>query len=689
MTIKTKYWSRITMFSIATIAVACGTSETVEETPIQALELTNMDSTVRPADDFFKFVNGKWIERTEIPEVWGSYGAPHKLYEDNNEIVLDLLESAVESGDYEEGTDQYKASVFYSVGMDSALAETAGLQPLKPYFDKIDAINNINDLQEYLSELEMIGGGRFFNFYVGTDLKKSDEVTTYLSQGGLGLPDRDYYTRDDARSIEIREKYVKHVARMLQFTGVSAEESENQAKRIMKLETQLALASMTNVERRDTESQYNKYAISDLNRLVPSFSWNKYFADMEIEGIDSIIVRQPKYMEACEDIFSNTAMSEVKEYLVWGAINNNANYLNNEIVQADFDFYRTELRGVSKMRARWKRVLGTTNSVLGEAIGKLYVDATFPPEAKLKAKEMVENIKLAYAGRIKDLSWMSDSTKEKALEKLEKMVVKIGYPDKWRDYAALKVDNDPEKSSFMENILNARKFGFKYQAAKLGKPVDRTEWAMSPQTVNAYFDPTKNEIVFPAAILQPPFYNYKADEAVNYGGIGSVIGHEISHCFDDQGSKYDADGNLRNWWTDEDAENFKTRTAKLVDQFNSYEPLDSTFVNGSLTLGENIGDLGGINAAYDALQRYYAENGRPEDIAGLTAEQRFFIGHGAIWRIKYKDETLRVQMNTDTHSPNMYRVNGALSNHPAFYEVFGVKEGDQMYRPDSLRVNIW
>ena len=689
MRFKTKYWSRITVFSIAAITVACGTSETVEEAPIQALELTNMDSTVRPADDFFKFVNGKWIERTEIPEVWGSYGAPHKLYEDNNEIVLDLLESAVESGDYEEGTDQYKASVFYSVGMDSALAETTGLQPLKLYFDKIDALSDIDDLQEYLSELEMIGGGRFFNFYVGTDLKKSNEVTTYLSQGGLGLPDRDYYTREDARSVEIREKYLKHVARMLQFTGVSAEESENQAARIMKLETQLAEASMTNVERRDTESQYNKYAISDLSRLVPSFSWNKYLADMEIEGIDSIIVRQPKYMEACEAIFSNTAMSEIKEYLVWGAINNNANYLNNEIVQADFDFYRTELRGVSKMRARWKRVLGTTNSVLGEAIGKLYVDATFPPEAKLKAKEMVENIKLAYAGRIKNLDWMSDSTKEKALEKLEKMVVKIGYPDKWRDYAALKVDNDPEASSFMENILNARKFGFKYQAAKLGKPVDRTEWAMSPQTVNAYFNPTKNEIVFPAAILQPPFYNYKADEAVNYGGIGSVIGHEISHCFDDQGSKYDADGNLRNWWTDEDAENFKARTAKLVDQFNNYEPLDSAFVNGSLTLGENIGDLGGINAAYDALQRYYAENGRPEDIEGLTAEQRFFIGHGAIWRIKYKDETLRVQMNTDTHSPNMYRVNGALSNHPAFYEVFGVKEGDQMYRPDSLRVDIW
>lgn len=680
----------LSAFALTGLFLACNSpAEQDANEAVIAIDFSNMDSTVSPADDFFRFVNGRWMERTEIPSDRSSWGSFHELIEDNNEVVLSILENAATSGEYEEGTDQFKASSFYGIGMDSLLAESSGIQPIKPLLDKVDAIEDITNLQEFLSYKEIFGGTSFFNFYVGTDLKSSNEVTTYFSQSGLGLPDRDYYTKEDEKSQDIREKYVMHVSKMLQLFGEDQDIADSKAQSIMTLETRLANASMTNVERRDTPAQYNKYSIEDLNQLTPSINWSKYFSDMEINGIDTIIVRQPKFMEECERIFNDTPMSTIKDYLIWGQINTNANYLNNEVVKADFDFYRKELRGVPEMRPRWKRVLGATNGRLGEAIGKLYVEQVFPPEAKQKAQEMVENIKLAFADRIKKLEWMSDSTKEKALEKLKKMTVKIGYPDEWRDYSGLVVEGDPEKASYAQNILNARKFGFEYQAEKLGKPVNKKEWGMSPQTVNAYFNPTNNEIVFPAAILQPPFYNYMADDAVNYGGIGAVIGHEISHCFDDQGSKYDADGNLNNWWSEEDLAKFKERTQQLVDQYNVFEPVDSVYVNGAFTLGENIGDLGGVNAAYDGLQMHLAKNGNPGLIDGYTPEQRFFISWGTIWRVKAKDEALRVQVNTDPHSPGMYRANGPIANVPAFYEAFNVKPGDNMYRDDSVRVKIW
>lgn len=689
MRISKKNLNKLAILSVTGMAIACGAPEAAEEAPVKAIELANMDSTISPADDFFRFVNGKWLDKTEIPGDQGRWGSFNELREENNEVVLSVLETASRSGKYEDGTDQKKAGDFYSIGMDSLLAEGVGVQPLKPYFDKIAAISNVQDLQKYLSEQQTYGGGAFFGFGIFPDLKNSKVMATYIAQGGLGLPDRDYYTKTDERSVEIREKYVVHVSRMLQLLGDDAESADAQSTRIMALETRLAEASMTNVEQRNIPALYNKMSLVELTNIVPSIDWSSYLIEMGVNDIDTLIVMQPKFVKEFQAIMDEGKVEEWKEYLRWNAFNGAANFLNNEIVQANFDFYSKELRGVEDMRPRWKRVLAMTNGSLGEAIGKLYVDETFPPEAKLKAMKMVENIKLAFAGRIKNLEWMTDSTKEKALEKLEKMTVKIGYPDEWRDYSALKVDNDPEKASYVQNVMNAQKFGFEYQLSKLGKPVDKKVWGMSPQTVNAYFNPLFNEIVFPAAILQPPFYNYKADEAVNYGGIGAVIGHEISHCFDDQGSRFDADGNMKNWWGDEDAENFKERTGKLVAQYDGYEPMDSVFVNGQFTLGENIGDLGGISAAYDGLQRYLAENGRPDDIDGFTAEQRFFMSWGTIWRIKYKDETLRTQVNTDPHSPGMYRANGPLSNLPAFYEAFGVKEGDKMYRHDSVRVNIW
>jgi putative endopeptidase len=426
-----------------------------------------------------------------------------------------------------------------------------------------------------------------------------------------------------------------------------------------------------------------------LPELSSSIDWPAYFESFEITNIDTIIVMQPKYFEAFEGVLASYSIDEWQKYLEWRLIDETANYLNHDIVAANFDFFGKELNGLEQMRPRWKRVLGTTNGFLGEAIGKLYVDEVFPPEAKEKAKEMVDFIILAYEDRINNLEWMSDSTKKMALKKLDAFTVKIGYPDKWKEYSGMEVSADQATASYIDNVIDASHYTYMKQVRKYGEEVDKQEWGMSPQTVNAYYNPLNNEIVFPAAILQPPFYNYKADAAVNFGGIGAVIGHEISHGFDDQGSRFDAEGNMVNWWKPEDKQQFDKRSALLVKQFASYEPLEGVYVDGQLTLGENIGDLGGVNAALSGLQKYYGKYGRPEDIDGLTPEQRFFISWATIWRIKYRDEALRTQIKTDPHSPGMYRANGPLRNIPEFYAAFNVTENNEMYQPDSLRVVIW
>ncbi len=682
-------YKKLSVLACAVAMMAC-TNEKQVQTEVTAIELDNMDSTVRPADDFFKFVNGNWVANTEIPADQGRWGSFNELREYNNDVVMDVLKKAAESGKYEEGTDQKKAADFFSIGMDSLLAENTGVKPVEKFFEQISAITNATDLQKYLSMQQQYGGGAFFNFAVFQDLKQSDVMAAYLAQGGLGLPDRDYYTKTDDKSVEIRQKYEAFVADMfMRVTGVDEATAKQHAKTVMELETQLAKASMTNVERRNTPALYNKMAVDELSGLAPSFDWHAYLIDLGATHLDTLIVMQPKFIQEFEHIIAETPVSNWKTYLQWALINKSANYLNHDIVKANFDFYGTELRGTKEMRPRWKRVLGTTNRFMGEAIGKLYVDDAFPPEAKASAIEMVDYIKKAYAARIKNLDWMTDSTKEQALAKLSTFTVKIGYPDKWKDYSMLEVKNAGEGASYIDNVLAASKFTFQRNLDKLGKPVDKTEWNMNPQTVNAYYNPLQNEIVFPAGILQPPFYNYKADAAVNFGGIGAVIGHEISHGFDDQGARFDPEGNMKNWWTKEDSANFKARNGKLIAQFNAFEPLDSVYVNGAFTLGENIGDLGGVNAAYDGLQLYMADHGRPEDIDGLTAEQRFFVSWATIWRIKYRDETLRTQVNTDPHSPGMYRANGPLQNMPAFYKAFDVKPGDGMYRDDSVRVVIW
>jgi putative endopeptidase len=677
--------------AILTILIA-SCSSTPSETMLPegvGIMISNMDTTVSPGEDFFRFANGGWLDRAQIPADRGSWGSFYELREKTQADVLEALKTAADNPEYAEGSDQRKVADFFDIGMDSLLAERAGTRPVETFMNQIDALAGKADIQKYFTEQQRYGGDAFFIVQIFPDLKKSDVISIYLVGAGIGLPERDYYFDKSAKSRETREKYVAHVARMLELSGVDKASATRQADAIMKIETALAAGTLTKEEKRDPDKVYNKRSVDQLARLLPSFAWNNYFADLGLAGVDSVVVEDVDFLPAVEKVINTTPMADLKAYFRWHLINLTAPYLNHELVAADFDFYSGYLGGVEKMRPRWRRVLAKTDDALGEALGKLYVEKHFPAEAKQKAMDMVDNIKRAFGERIKKLDWMSDSTKEKALEKLASFNVKIGYPDEWRDYSALVIDRDPETASYVQNVLNANRFNLERNLAKFGKPVDRKEWEMTPQTVNAYYNPLFNEIVFPAAILQPPFYDYRADEAVNYGGMGAVIGHEISHGFDDQGSRFDAEGNLRNWWTEQDLSLFRERGKALADQYSQYEPLDSVFVNGEFTLGENIGDLGGLSVAYDGLQLFLNENGRPGPINGLTPEQRFFLSWATIWRIKYRDETLRTQVKTDPHAPGMYRAIGPLTNMDAFYEAFSVGEGDPMYRPAAERVKIW
>lgn len=677
------------LFLLLIAGVAC--TPATENEVVHGIDPANMDKSADPKADFYRFANGTWLDKTEIPADEGRWGGFGKLRKETNHEVLDILDGAIQSGEYAEGTDQKKAADFFSVGMDSLLAEKAGVAPVKSLFEKIDGINSIADMQSVFAELHVYGISPFFNVGVFGDLKNSDMNAFYLATGGLGLPNKDYYTKDDARSKEIREKYEAFIAQMMAMADEKPnnEEYADIAHRIMAIEYRLADAALTPIEQRDLGRLYNKMDVAGVAALAPSIDWHQYLKDVYAESVDTIIVLQPKYIQRSEEIMGDTPMEDIKYYAKWNVLRNSASYLDHDMVQANFDFYGKELSGTEQMKPRWERVLGNTNGVMGEALGKLYVDAAFPPEAKAAAEEMVANVLAAMKNRIQNLEWMSDSTKEQALNKLSKFTVKIGYPDKWKDYSDLQVEASGEAYSYYGNILNASRFQHMDQMSKIGKPVDKTEWGMSPQTVNAYYNPLNNEIVFPAAILQPPFYDYKADPAVNYGGMGAVIGHEISHGFDDQGSRFDADGNMVNWWSPEDMEAFKARTQVLVDQFDSYEVLDSVFVQGQLTLGENIGDIAGLSVAYDAMQLDFEKNGKPDPIDGYTQEQRFFLSWATIWRTKYRDEFLRTQVMTDPHSPAMYRAMGPLTNLDIFYKAFDVKEGDAMWKPDSLRVKIW
>ena len=648
-----------------------------------------MDTTVRPADDFFRYVNGQWLDNTEIPadrERWGSFDELRKNTDAN---TLALLREAMQGDGLEPGSDQAKAVRFFQTAMDTTALTEAGIAPLTPWLERIDALASIADLTALLADMKWAGAGPFVDFGVYADLKNSKINTVYLGTGDLGLPERDYYMKSDSESVVLRTQYVDHITSMFGLIGIDEANAKPQAEAILALETRMAESLLPKEERRNPYNTYHPKALADIQAMTPSFPWNDYLTPFGLAERDTIVVSQPAYLARLEEILAEGDIPSWQAYLRWMLLHGAASYLAPEIEAADFAFYGKTLRGLEQMKPRDERALAVLNGSLGEALGKLYVDTYFPPEAKAKAVAMVDNILDAFGDRIEALDWMSDTTKEMAQQKLATFTVKIGYPDKWKDYGDLEVSTFAEGGSYLQNMVNAAKWNLQEDLAKVDKEVDRSEWFMSPQTVNAYYNPLYNEIVFPAAILQPPFYNYQADEAVNYGGIGAVIGHEISHGFDDQGSRFDHEGNLNNWWTESDMTNFTERNRKLVEQFNSYEPLPGVTVNGEFTLGENIGDLGGVNVAYAGLQKFYAEHGQPEPIDGYTGEQRFFLSWGTIWRTKMRDEALKTQIATDPHSPGQYRAIGPLVNMPEFYEAFQVQAGDPLYRTEEERVKIW
>lgn len=671
--------------------VACKKDKAKENVGIV---LENMDTEVRPNDDFFRYVNGKWLDKTEIPDDQTSWGGFNQLRKKTDADVLTILNKAIEERDFpkikdaqgnEIDSDQEKAVNYYESIMDTVTRNKQGIAPVKPYLDKIAEVKTKNDIENLITNMAPYGGIGFYGFGVFNDLKNSSVNAGYLGGGGLGLS-RDYYV--DEKVKDKLEKYQEFIAKMLQKFGDDEATAKKNAAKIVAFEKSLAEPMMTKEERRDIRKIYNPMTVAELQKLSPAIDWSAHLKGIGVE-IDKIIVTDPGYFKAMSETFKNTSVEDIKLALRWGAINNSLGLLTTDLEKANWEFYSKTMRGAKKQRPRDERALGNLNGAVGEALGKLYVDAKFPPEAKKKAKEMIDNVMLGFEKRIAQLPWMSEDTKKKALEKLHKLTVKIAYPDKWKDYSELEVTGIKKGGTYFENALNVAKWNYVKNMEKLGKEVDRSEWGMSPQTVNAYFNPVNNEIVFPAAILQPPFYDYRADEAVNYGGIGAVIGHEISHSFDDSGARFDGDGNLNNWWTKEDSEKFAAAGEKLINQYSSIVAIDSMHLNGKFTLGENIGDLGGVQAAYEGLQIFLDKNGRPGKIDGYTPEQRFFLSWGTIWRTKMRDEALKNLIMTNTHAPGMYRAYMPLKNVAAFYEAFEVKEGDKMYLKPEDRVAIW
>jgi len=670
--------------------VFTGVSQVNAQKKTPGIDTSLMDKTVSPTNDFFKFVNGTWLKNTEIPADKTRWGSFDELRQNTDKDALAILKDAAKNPKYLSTTDQGKAINMYKVAMDTVARNKQGIAPLKPYLAKINAVKNIQDLQKLMMDEEAVGGGvGFFGVRIGADEKDSNRNVVSLGVGGLGLPDRDYYVSDDKDSKEKREKYVLHVAKMLQFLGEKPEQAKADADKILALEIQMSQPRLDRVERRDARKQYNPTAIADLQKMLPVVKWDAYLKGVGFTKLDTIIVSQPRYMAALQTIFTENKVDSWKAYMRWMLLRSSAGQLSTDIETANWEFYGKTLTGALKQRPRHEKALQTVNGTVGEALGKLYVEKMFPAEAKEKASKMIQNIIRAYKKRINNLTWMSAATKTKAIEKLDKLTIKIGYPDKWEDYSALVVKSPEEGGTYFDNIKNVSQWGWKKDLAKLGKPVDKTEWGMSPQTVNAYYNPSYNEIVFPAAILQPPFYNYQADEAVNYGGIGAVIGHEISHGFDDEGSRYNAEGNLVDWWTADDLTQFTALGTALADQYSALEPLPGIHVDGKFTLGENIGDLGGINAAYDGLQLYLKENGNPGLIDGYTPEQRLFISWATIWRSKMRDEAIKNQVKTDPHSPGMYRAYVPLLNLDTFQKAFGIKAGDGMFLSSDKQVKIW
>jgi len=663
------------------------TSKTNKNTEI-GLNLKYMDTTVRPQDDFYNFVNGEWMKKTEIPADRSRWGSFYELRKKTDINTLKVLEEAQNNPQYSQGTDERKALDYFASIMDVDGRDKSAIKPVKPFLNQIDAIKTKADVANYMIKTEPLLNSAFFGISVHADIKDSNKNVLYIHPGGSGLPERDYYVAQDEDSKKIREQYKAHIAKMLKYTGKSEEEIAQAKENILNIETKLAKAKLTKEERRKPENTYNPMSVDELQKLMPGFDIKNYLKSLNID-VKNLVVSQPEYLKAFNEIYKNEPIEAVKDYLTWNTFRGAAGKLSEEISDANWEFYGKTLNGQKERKPLKERALSTVNWQVGEAVGKIYVQKYFPPQAKEKAKEMISYLQKAYKKRIADLPWMSEETKKKAIRKVEKLQIKIGYPDKWKDYSKLSIKSTKVGGSYFENSLAVSRWNFNENIAKLKKPVDKTEWGMAPQIVNAYYNPSYNEIVFPAGILQPPFYDYKADEAVNYGGMGAVIGHEISHGFDDQGAKFNAEGNFENWWTKADFEQFNKLVKKLADQYSKIEVLPGVFVNGEFTSGENIGDLGGVNSAYTALQFYFKDHGKPGKIQGFTPEQRFFMSWATVWRSKTRDEALKKQIKTDPHSPGQVRAVQPLKNVEAFYKAFDIKETDKMYMKPVKRVSIW
>ena len=648
----------------------------------KAIDPTDMDKSYSPATDFDNYSNGGWKKRFPIPDEKSRFGS-FDLLADSGEVQVQKLITGIASSKQPAGSIAIKIADFYNTGMDTAKIETDGLAPVQPLFNEISAIQNKDDVMKVVADLHTKGIRPMYSLFSDADQKNSEMVVAYLYQGGLGMPDRDYYMKDDERSKSIQEAYKIHLQKIFVLAGDNEANSKLNSSTVYKLEYRLAKSSMTLLEQRDPHKIYHKMNLEGLRKISPEIDWSVQFQNLGLKNPGDFIVGQPDFVAELGKMLNEVSVDDWKIYLKWQVLRSTASYLPLAFVNQSFDFFGKTLSGQMAQRPRWKRVQESTNGALSEALGQLYVQKYFPAESKKRMIELVNNLRVSLGERIQQLVWMSNETKAKALDKLAAITVKVGYPDKWRDYSSLEVSTD----SYCANVLRARQFDFNYMISKVNKPVDRTEWMMAPQEVNAYYNPSMNEIVFPAAILQPPFFYVDGDDAVNYGAIGVVIGHEMTHGFDDQGCQYDKVGNLNNWWTDEDSKLFKERTTVLVNQFSGFTVFDTLKANGELSLGENIADLGGLNVAYNALHKVLTGNEKPID--GFTPDQRFFLAYAHLWAQNIRDKEIVRRTKEDPHSLGRFRILGPLRNMPEFHKAFDVKEGDYMYLKEVDRAVIW
>ncbi len=672
---------------IALFAAATFTFVAFAQTAPRGFDPANMcTTTCKACDNFYEYANGGWIAKNEIPPAFSTWGITSPLREKNIAVLHQILEDAAKNSSAAMGSNEQKIGAFYASCMDEAKIEAAGAKPLAPEIAAINNLKNAGELPTLLAHFHSMGVPSLFNFGAQPDFKKSDSVIAVTGQGGLSLPDRDFYLKDDDKSKSTRDAYVAHVTNMFKLLGDEAALAAAEAQTVMKIETQLAQVSLDRVSRRDASKQYHKMSPADLKTVMANFDWPTYFKKIGAPQFTEINVAHPDFFKGLDQMLVSVPIEDWKTYLRWHLVHDAASALSTPYVNEDFNFYGKTLNGTKEIQPRWRRCVVATDGALGEALGEVYVKKAFPPEAKARMKTLVNNLIVALREDIPTLDWMSEPTRQAAIAKLNAFGIKIGYPDKWRDYSTLKI----ERASFVDNLVRASQFERQRNLGKMGRPVDRTEWGMTPPTVNAYNNSLMNEIVFPAGILQPPYFDLTGDDALNYGAIGAVIGHEMSHGFDDQGRKFDLQGNLKDWWTEADAKNYTERATCVEQQFSNFRVEEIGLnQNGKLVLGESIGDLGGLKIAWLAFQKSMQGKPRPANIDGFTPEQRFFLGWAQVWGRKQTPEAMRQQILTDPHPLGRFRVNGPLSNMPQFAEAFSCKAGDAMVRPPEQRCQVW